>query len=201
MADSTNEERKLGELRAGLQSRILDAAPRLGDGKMTVDDLWRSIKACLLKAHWSEHLETPQELIHQYVPRPRETSDGIFTIEGGLVDGKKPFDRNPEDGRLKRNDHAWLHFTLSVRCDEKRLVKELWAYDFELVFPPEHHPAFVRFDLNEPGHSNEAREIRSHLHPANDDLLLPAPVMTPDELLDVMLRRLRHTRNPAHPRT
>ncbi|MFV8749137.1 hypothetical protein ACNOYE_01155 [Nannocystaceae bacterium ST9] len=72
--------------------------------------------------------------------------------------------------------------------------------DFELVFPDGHVPTFVRFDLNEPGHENEEREIRSHMHPSNDDLLVPAPVMGPEELLDVLIRRLRAPRGDEKPR-
>lgn len=134
------------------------------------------------------------------MPKPR-TRDDTVEISGGLVDGKKPFKRDLKDARLVRSDGAWLHFTLTLRCGKgkkgKNKVEELWAYDFELVFPDGEHPAFVRFDLNEPDHENEAREIRSHMHPGNDDLLVPAPVMTPEELLDVLVRRLRNTRDRA----
>ena len=99
-----------------------------------------------------------------------------------------------------------MHFTLTLECSSKgkkkgRKVERLWAYDFELVFPEGHEPAFVRFDLNEPGHPNEDREIRSHMHPGNDDLLVPAPVMGPRELIDVLVRRLRNNRDDGKARS
>ena len=55
-------------------------------------------------------------------------------------------------------------------------------------------------DANEPGHSNEERGLRSHMHPGNDDLLVPAPVLSPTELIDVLVRRLRNTRDDEKPR-
>jgi len=200
MADAQDDQRqrRLHELRAGLQRRLLDSRPSFGG--VTVDDVWRSIKRCLLEALGDDCLEATQHEIHQGVPKPTQV-DGKFKITGGLVDGNKPFKRLPELARLKRPDGAWLHFTLTLQCDKNKRVEALWAYDFELVFPDGHSPAFVRFDLNEPDHPNAAREVRSHMHPASDDLQLPAPVMTPEELLDVLLRRLKNQRDPEHPRS
>lgn len=119
-----------------------------------------------------------------------------FAITGGIKD----FRRNSASARLIRNDLAWLHFTLTVREHAPGRL-EMLGYDFELVFPDGHIPPFVRFDLNLPGHRNEARELRSHVHPGNDNdgLQLPAPVMTPEELLELLLVRLR-TRDPENPR-
>jgi hypothetical protein len=68
------------------------------------------------------------------------------------------------------------------------------------VFPDGHQPSFVRYDLNERGHENDNRWIRCHLHPGNDDLMIPAPVMSPEELLDVLLRRLQ-PRDASRPRS
>lgn len=194
------QEKRLRELRVGLQQRLLESTPAFAD-KIKVEEVWRSIKRCLFEAHGDECLETAPAEIHQYVPRPKKDDGNRFTIAGGLIDGNKPFDRAPELARLNRPDGAWLHFTLTLQCDKQSRVEELWAYDFELVFPEGHSPAFVRFDLNQPDHPNAAREIRSHMHPANDDLQLPAPVMNPEELLDVLLRRLKNQRDPNRPRS
>lgn len=46
-------------------------------------------------------------------------------------------------------------------------------------------PKFVRFDLNMPGHHNEAPGLRCHLHPGHDDLQVPAPFMKPLEIVDL----------------
>jgi hypothetical protein len=50
---------------------------------------------------------------------------------------------------------------------------------------------FLRFDLNLPAHRNEQRELRCHLHPGSDDLLLPAPTMHSHELLWLFLNEIR----------
>lgn len=199
MDDPTDrQEAALLGLRSRLQTRILAGQPALDD--LTTDDLWRSIKRALSNAYDQELLATSPYEIHAFVPKPSKTNNKV-EIHGGLVDRRKPFARKPEQARIKRSDGAWLHFTLTLECLSKsKKVKRLWAYDFELVFPAGHSPSFVRFDLNEPGHPNEAREVRSHMHPGNDDLLLPAPVMSPEELIDVLIRRLRTNRSDAKPR-
>jgi hypothetical protein len=201
MTTSSEKERnELEELRSKLQERILDAMPDLGE--VTGLDVLRRIRRFLLSAYDEELLTNPLNEIYEYVPNITASRDKVM-ITGGLIDGKKPFARSSDQARIKRSDGAWLHFTLTFRCSakgKKDKIEELWAYDFEIVFPDEHSPSFVRFDLNEPEHENEEREIRSHMHPASDDLLVPAPVMTPEELLDVLVRRLRNSRGPEHPR-
>jgi hypothetical protein len=72
---------------------------------------------------------------------------------------------------------------------------ELIAYDFELCFPERLHqearfPRFVRFDLNPPAHGNESRGLRCHMHPGHDDLLAPAPLMSPFDVLDLFVAGL-----------
>lgn len=196
MSEKVDKRRE--ELRSKLQARILEATPELED--ISAEKLWRDIKSALLSAYNEGLLDTPHPKIHEYVPKPIVDGSKVM-LSGGLVDGSKPFKRTPDQVRIKRSDGAWLHFTLTLECSRAgKKVEALWAYDFELVFPDGHSPAFVRFDLNEPDHPNEVREIRSHMHPGNDDLLLPAPVMSPEELLDVLIRRLRNNRDDEKPR-
>jgi hypothetical protein len=42
--------------------------------------------------------------------------------------------------------------------------------------------------------------MRCHLHPGNDDLQVPAPLLSPGEVLDILLRSLglRIERKPRH---
>jgi hypothetical protein len=40
-------------------------------------------------------------------------------------------------------------------------------------------------------HRNETRELRSHLHPGSDDILAPAPLMSPLEILGLFIDGLR----------
>ena len=73
---------------------------------------------------------------------------------------------------------------------------QLLAYDFELRFPEAQVPGWIRIDLNLPGHDNEEDGLRSHLHPGNDDLQAPAPLLSPLELLDLFLHGLRGRGKP-----
>lgn len=84
---------------------------------------------------------------------------------------------------------AWFHFTLTVAPRHGQQL-DLVAYDFELVFPDGSHPLFIRFDLNPPEHHNEDEGLRSHVHPGTDDFSAPSPLMSPLEILDVLLHDL-----------
>jgi hypothetical protein len=127
------------------------------------------------------------------VPRPEEAPLDARVIAGGVKD----FRRDPGNAYLVRDDGAWLHFTILVREISGSL--EMLGYDFELVFPEGQVPPFYRIDLNLPGHENEDRALRSHCHPGSDDLQAPAPVMTPEEILDLLIWGMR-PRNPDKPR-
>lgn len=157
--------------------------------------LLKRIRKSLKVAFDRDMLGIRQEVIFQCVQLEPSKEDRRDSV---IIGGPKAFRRDPASARLIRDDHAWLHFTLTVRQHERGRL-EILAYDFELVFPDGHVPPFIRFDLNMPGHANEDRELRSHLHPGNDDLQLPAPVMTPEELLELLLVRVR-PRDPSHPR-
>jgi hypothetical protein len=104
----------------------------------------------------------------------------------------------PVNARLVRDDGAWLHFTITVLKASDTLA--IRAYDFELVFPEDmvlpkgRMPLFYRIDLNTERHPNAARELRSHCHPGHDDLQAPAPVMSPDEILDLLIWGMRPRR-------
>lgn len=185
-----------------LQTRVLGAWPSWM--AKTPSRLLQSLKNKLVKAYNGGQLKVGHNKIHECVQLdPRGDEDNEVRAAPGkhvIVGGIKDFHRNPASARLIRNDGAWLHFTILVEWDGNETLK-LLAYDFELVFPEGHNPPFIRFDLNPPGHPNEAREIRSHAHPGTDDtgFQLPAPVMTPEELLDLLVWDLR-PRDPEKPR-
>lgn len=70
------------------------------------------------------------------------------------------------------------------------------GYDFELRFPGLQPPTWIRLDLNLPGHDNDEDGLRSHLHPGNEDLQAPAPMLSPLELLDLFLHGFRGRDKP-----
>ncbi|WP_437568072.1 hypothetical protein [Sorangium sp. So ce542] len=180
-----------------IQERVMGASPSLGP--MTPKQLLLELKAMLVEAHQTEVngvnvLSTPQDEINKWVKLdPKDTPNAPAPPAKGphiIVGGVKDFRRDPQSAHIVRGDGSWIHFTITVDWDGRKLLS-LIAYDFEIVFPAGHSPRFIRIDLNEPGHENETRELRSHIHPGNDDLLLPAPVLTPSEILHYFLHGLR----------
>jgi hypothetical protein len=176
-----------------IQERILGAWPPLG--VETPARLLQALRNALLAAHGQNLLRTAQHEINQWVrldpkvhpSEPEPSKVGPHIIVGGV----KVFNqRDPESAHLVRDDGVWIHFSITVHWDGRKDMK-LLGYDFEIVFPEGHAPRFLRIDLNPPGHANEAKELRSHFHPSNDDLQFPAPVMTPQEILHLFIHGLR----------
>lgn len=183
-----------------VQDRILGAWPDLE--VETTKDLLKALRAQLLKAYEDGSLQTGLNDIYKYVGLAKEPG-----ADEEILGGEKDFRRDPARAHLVRDDGAWIHFTIRVR-QEGRKTLTLVAYDFEIVFPAPHTPAslvvnpgFLRVDLNPPDHPNAEREIRSHVHPGNDDLQWPAPVMTPQEILAWMLGDGLRPRHPDKQRT
>jgi len=105
-----------------------------------------------------------------------------------IVGGEKNQRRDPGLAHFVRDDDAWFDFSVTVR---QRGALELLAYNFEIRFPSAMGSPFLRFDLNLPEHRNEHRELRSHLHVGSDDLYVPAPLMSPFELIGLFVHALR----------
>ncbi len=174
-----------------IHQRILVGVPELGVS--STDDLVRALRKQLVDAYGSNHLNTPHEDIHRWVrknPRP-EADEEIL--------GGERSSRDPTQARLVRDDGAWIHFKIRVRPQRPSLA--LVAYVFEIVLGPAGRSeggetAWLRVDLNPTDHPNE---LRSHIHPGNDDIQWPAPIMTPQEILHHMIYELR-PRTPGKPR-
>ena len=123
--------------------------------------------------------ELPAQILEEL--RVRSLHHHAYCILGG----EKNQARDQAIPHFKRRDGAWFDFSIVVRERESGL--ELLAYDFELRFPPGIGVPFLRYDLNFPRHDNAERDLRCHLHSGSDDLLVPAPLMTPSELLAVFI--------------
>jgi len=168
----------------------------------TSKTLFDEIRGMLLKARKNDLLATSQDEVHRIVKcfsshndpqlhgqlRRSNLHEHAFCIVGG----NKNFHRNEALPHLRRSDGAWFDFSITVR--EVGGVVELLAYNFEIRLPSCHGVPFLRFDLNPPGHDNEARELRCHLHAGHDDLQIPAPLMSPREVLTLFLEGLRADR-------
>lgn len=111
--------------------------------------------------------------------------------------GEKVFRQERGPLNLERDDGAWFHFSIALRSQQKSKRIELLGYNFELVFPhtSRRGPSFLRWDFNPPGHTNDQRSLRAHLHPGVDEeaehAQVPKPVMHPIELLSLFIERLR----------
>ena len=161
-------------------------------------ELQRALRTMLRQASDAELLRTAPHDIFQLVEvlgeppasvkeqlRTRGLLDHAYCIVGG--------DKNQErDRRLRhfeRDDGAWFDFTITVR--EHAQALDLLAYDFEIRFPPGTGAPFLRIDLNLPSHDNEDRDLRMRMHPGSDDILVPAPLMNPAEVLALLIYGLR----------
>lgn len=174
----------------------------------SADKLLRQIRATLVKASNASKIATSPGEITKHVqllrePPPnvlkdleaRELTKNAFCIVGGVKN--QGHDRSLP--HLERSDGAWFDFSITVR--EHGGALELLAYDFEIRLLPGMGAPFLRFDLNLPEHRNEARELRCHLHPGNNDLLVPAPLMSPGEVLALFVDGVRPltSRKPRTP--
>jgi hypothetical protein len=161
-------------------------------------DLCRDLRMALVHASNGKKLVTPPKKIHEYVklldePPPQVLKSLVkASVQHGafcIVGGEKNQDRDKAVPHFERSDGAWFDFSIIVRDLKGKL--ELLAYDFEIRMAAGMGVPFLRFDLNHPGHGNEKRELRCHLHPGHDDILVPAPLMSPFELLALFIEGIR----------
>lgn len=161
--------------------------------------LCRDLRNMLVAASDAGLLRTSHNEIYRLVRVLREPPPVVaeqlreLSVVGNaycVVGGEKNQDREHVVAHLKRNDDAWFDFTITVR--ERARELELLAYNFEIRFPSGMGTPFLRFDYNLPGHENE---LRSHLHAGSEDVYMPAPLMSPTELITLFTEHLRRPAN------
>lgn len=167
-----------------LQKRVLGAGPSMPSD---VRALFGEIRKYLLEAADEELLKSPPDIIIKLL-KMVEDSKERGTAE--ILVGRANFKRSNDMPAFERDDGARFDFGITLRQEKSGLA--LIAYHFEIRFP-EGCPGFVRFDLNPPGHKNEDKGLRAYLHPGHDDLQVPAPMMSPIEVLDVLVYGLRRS--------
>lgn len=175
-----------------LSDRIEATAPLIA-AQNAAEYLQKAIRPRLRKAVDEGRLAIGISDIHQHVKVTRsEHERDAFDLVGGRYNQR----RDPRLADLRTPDDGWLFFSAILRPVAAGL--QVVAYDIERVFGPHHRPAWIRFDLNPPGHPNDHRGIRSHFHVDNDDLQLHAPIFAPHELLEILLSDLgpRQGRKP-----
>jgi hypothetical protein len=179
-ADQEREKRA-----RALQARICSLVPP------STEDLFSELRKSLRDAFDEGRLTTKPHEIFKLLKK-----SSISKGEMEIVGGEKNFHRSLNKAHFMRADGAWFDFAITVACTSDGKSLALVAYDFEIRFPEHVSPAFIRFDLNPPGHDNETAGLRSHLHPGSDDLSVPSPLMSPLEILDVFLRGLELPEKP-----
>lgn len=184
----------LASVLLGVQERQKGCLPALPE---RASDLWREIRGLLVSWSNAGLLREPPYDIHRLV-KASPPSGGVVAL---TICEPINFRRDPTQPHFTRYDGAWFDFHITVREARNRPL-ELVAYGFELRFPDDagaHGPAWIRFDLNPPGHDNDLRGVRAHLHPSSDDWSLPSPVLSPTEMLYLFVVGIT-ARDPEHPR-
>jgi hypothetical protein len=137
----------------------------------------------LTKASDEEILKTKPHEIHKLLKLEKsgEYGKGVFEIMGG----QRNFKRSRDLPHFERADRCWFDFAIFI--DENPKPAQVLGFNFEIRFPDDFSVKFLRFDLNTPGHDNDKRGIRFHLHPGHDDLMIPSPPLCPLEILHLFL--------------
>ncbi|MEA5514097.1 hypothetical protein [Nodularia sp. UHCC 0506] len=146
---------------------------------------------CLTKASANGLLKTKLHEIHKLLKITKPTK-GIIEITGG----ERNFKRLKEIPHFERMDGCWFDFAILVNQNYK--PAEIIGFDFEIRFLDDNPIKFLRFDLNPPGHDNQERGIRFHLHPGSDDLMVHSPPMSPLEIIHLFLYDLKISERPRN---
>lgn len=123
----------------------------------------------------------------------RSGGPDVFALTGGPKDLRRVTSPQRTE-RFLRDDGAVIHFALIVR-ERQGNPLDLVAYGFEIYFPSQQPIPFIRFDLNDRRHSNDDLGLRAHLHPGNEDLQLPSPLLSPLDALNFLIYRCRPRRD------
>jgi hypothetical protein len=142
-----------------------------------------AIFKCLTTASDENMLVTKLNEIHKLL-KISDSKQGHYEIMGG----DKNFKRNQDIPHFKLRNGCWFDFAITI--DETGKPAQIIGFDFEIRFPQkegEPKVPFLRIDLNLPDHNNDVRNLRFHLHPSNDDIMIHSPPMSPLEILHMFL--------------
>ena len=147
------------------------------------EKLRKQIFKCLNDAHNKKILISNLSEIHHLL-RISNGKQGYSEILGG----SKNFKRTQDIPHFKLHNGCWFDFAITI--DETGKSAQIIGFDFEIRFPQkdgETKVPFLRIDLNLPDHNNDVRNLRFHLHPSNDDIMIHSPPMSPLEILHMFL--------------
>ena len=159
--------------------------------------LWAEISKCLIFASDEKILDTPQYEINGLLKigePPKDIVELLRVGEGSkfkqtdyyvITVGKKNQKHRQDIPHFKLNNGCWFDFTILI--SEVSKPSQILGFNFEIRFPEKFSPSFLRFDLNPPNHKNNVGNMRFHLHPSNETIMLHSPPMSPLEILHMFL--------------
>ncbi|MEZ4316907.1 MAG: hypothetical protein R3F61_05375 [Myxococcota bacterium] len=149
--------------------------------------LARSLREVLRRASDEGRIDNSIDDVLKWVQTARQGVDEVIEIPRG----SRNFVRSREAPHFRRDDGAWFDFAITLRNGQ------IVAWSFELRFPDDwpDGPGWIRFDLNHPGHANDDRGLRCHIHLGSDDdgMSIPYEQRTPAEVLHLLIHDLRKT--------
>jgi hypothetical protein len=177
-----------------IQSRQIEALPNFRVNSARV--LWAAVFQLLNMASDDGILAATQAELRGLIkltPQPKQGKNVMAVMVGAAT---KNFKRDPAQPHIRRQDGSWFDF--SILIDETQKPAEIIGFDFEMRFPEGFPVAFLRYDLNTPGHHNQDDGLRFHIHPGSDDLMIHSAPIEPIEILQQFLYGLPI---PVKPRT
>ena len=191
----------------GLQDQLRSVRSGLPAEVNTFKDLHRHIRAVLFEGIKDGALCNTQGDVHRLLQRCENPNANLkanlnkvqsaaggelhILLGGGASDGTRFEDGAATDSKryFSLSDGRRLDFAITVRDLGHRL--DLEGYIFRLAHPPDadaaSSPRFLRIDMNLSNHKNEHDGLRLHLHPGNNDLQVPIPWMSPEQVLRLFL--------------
>jgi hypothetical protein len=164
-----------------IHCRTWEVVPKNTVDKVSV--LKTQIFKLLTQANDEGKLKTKLYEIHNLLKLEKSTQYGADVFE--ILGGQRNFKRLRDIPHFERADGCWFDFAILI--DQKPKPAEILGLNFEIRFPEAVPVQFLRFDLNLPGHNNQDRGMRFHLHPGSDDLMVHSPPMSPLEILHLFL--------------
>jgi hypothetical protein len=186
------------ETRHRIQQRQLEVVAPLLNVK-SAKFLRAEVFNLLTQASNEKLLETRSDELYGLVKLTPQSEHGdkVSAVMVGDTQSKN-FKRDPNKPHIARHDGAWFDFSILV--DETSKPAQIIGFDFELRFPAGSPASCIRYDLNTPGHDNQGKGFRFHVHPGSDDdeFMIHSGPLTPIEILQQFLYGLPI---PTKPRT
>ena len=155
--------------------------------------LWAEILRILTLAYDDKKLTNKPHEIHGLLKLYYSSvikQQGYWDIMGG----EKNQDRITDIPHFSLKNGCWFDFAIIVNENNKEA--EIVGFNFEIRFPEKMYSRFLRIDFNTPNHDNDDKNMRLHLHPGHDDIMIHSPPMSPIEILHLFLYGIDIPDNP-----